>query len=305
MKKYLYLILVLVFIYSCKRHASTSQNSSVIKKTDSTKTVIGNIKFNNPILKQYQEFVNSLDTNDMATSTKAAEKFKALFKGQNQNTCDTAFIIFNKYYERLTNVLDDRHQKDTVNNYDKYLLYEDSLKHLPQKIKQYLDKLRVNGFMTTVSEGASYVTEDMDFVAKWFYANVSPTMKEYLIQLHKESKDIFMSDASILINSKELVDRTVWWEKFANSNPHFLLHKEARDNFSGSLEILLEGSDNSSVWDTLSNKLSSYFKEAYEYAEIKYPSSETARKVAPYYKFLLDGKKDSADSLLKVYLKNK
>jgi len=305
MKKYLYLILVLAFICSCKRNTSTTKKSPAVGKADSTKTVLPSIKFNNPILKQYQDFVGSLDTNDMTTTTKAAEKFEALFKGQDQNTCDTAFIIFDKYYGQLTNVLDDRHQKDTVNNYDKYLLYEDSLKHLPQKIKQYLDKLRVNGFMTTVSEGASYVTEDKDFVAKWFYHYVSPAMKEYLSQLNKESKDIIEEDASILIDSKELVDVTVWWEKFANSNPHFLLHKEARDNFSGSLEILLEGSDNSSVWDTLSNKLSSYFKEAYEYAEIKYPSSETARKVAPYYKLLLAGKKASADSLLKVYFKSR
>ena len=208
MKKYLYLILVLIFTYSCKRNASTTKNSSAIKKPDSTKTVTTTVKFNNPILTQYQDFVNSLDTNDMTTSTKAAEKFTALFKGQDQNTCDTAFTIFDKYYERLANVLDDHHHKDTV-DYDRYLVYEDSAKYMPEKVKLYTDKLAANGFTTIVSEGSTYVTEDRDFVAKWFYRYVSPAMKEYLTQLNKESKDIIMDDASILISSKELVDRTV------------------------------------------------------------------------------------------------
>lgn len=301
MKKYLYLFLVLVFIYSCKRHTSSNKNQSVTKKSDSSKTVTSAVKFNSPILKQYQQFVNSLDTNDMTTSTKAAEKFKVLFKG---HTCDTAFTIFDKYYERLTNVLDDHHHNDTI-DYDRYLLYEDSAKHMPQKIREYTDKLAANGFTTAVSEGSTYVTEDRDFVGKWFHNYVSPVMKEYLTQLNKESKDIIMDDASILISAEELVDRTVWWEKFASNHPHFLLHKEAQNHHLDHLETLLEGSENTQVVDFESHVLTPYFEDAYKYAKSKYPSSETAKKVAPYYKFLIQGKKASAGSLLKVYFKNR
>lgn len=304
MKKYLYLILVLAFICSCKRNTPTTKKSAAIEKSGSTKMAIPSIKFNNPILKQYQAFVNSLDTNDMATSTMAAEKFQVLFKGQNQNTCDTAFTIFDKYYEHVTNVLDDRHHKDTV-DYDRYLVYEDSSRHMPEKVKQYTDKLAANGFGTTVSEGSTYVTEDRDFVAKWFYSYVSPAMKDYLIQLNKESKVIIMDDASILINSNELIDRAVWWENFAKQYPNFILHKQAKNNFLETFETLLEGSENTQVLDIESHQLSSYFEDAYKYVESKYPSSETAKKITPYYKFLLQGKKASADSLLKVYLKNR
>jgi hypothetical protein len=240
----------------------------------------------------------------VTTSTLAAKKFNSLFKEQSNAICDTAFILFNSYYDKLNNDLDDLQQKDTTLNL-KYFIRDDTGKtpELSKKTKFYVDHLAENGFNVYLSEGDAYIGQDRDFIAKWFYSLVSPTMKKYLIQLNKENKQVYIEDASIMISPTELVDRAVWWENFVKENPNFILLKASQENALDYLKNLLEGTDNTSVISLDNNKLTPFFTEAYNHAESKYPSSEVTKKISPYYKLLLKGKTKSADSLLKTYFK--
>lgn len=306
MKKSIYFILVLGFIYSCRhrdrpnRHLDSATKQIAFKKNNSNSVV-----YSNPLLNEYRIFLNSLNSTDAETSTFAAKKLNSLFKGQSNPICDTAFMLFSNYYDKLNNDLDDSQRKDTTLNLEKYFIRDDKSKtqKLSEKTKLYIDRLAENGFNVYLSEGDAYIGQDRDFIAKWFYGLVSPTMKKYLIQLNKENKKIYIEDASIMISPTELVDRTVWWENFVKENPNFILSKTSDENASDYLKNLLEGTDNSQVINDDTNKLNPFFAEAYDYAENKYPSSETAGKISLYHQLLLKGEIKGADSLLKIYFK--
>jgi len=244
--------------------------------------------------------------NSRESSAFSANKFTALFNEQDQQTCDTAFILFNNYYEKLTNSLDELHFKDTTIKYDSLLT--DSGKYLHQisgKLLSYAQRLKNNGFKVYMSEGDTYIGPDLDFIAKWFYSYVSPTMKEYLIQLNKENKEGFSEDAGLTISARTFIDRTVWWEKFTIKNPNCIISKDAESNWKSYLGSLIYGMDNSPVIDLDKNTISDYYMAAYTYVQNSYPNTQTNRLIAPYFKLLLQKNNSKADQLKKEYEKKK
>ena len=238
----------------------------------------------------YNQFVNKLDPSDLSTSLQAAQKFDEVFKKQDQQLCDTAFTIFSAYYDKMEDALGNKFI-DTY-NLDS-LLFRDTIKApLPLKAAEYVERLKVNGFMVTESEGDAYINEDRDFIEKWFYDSVSPLMKTYLIQLNKENKKPFDEDAGIIVSPAEFADRTVWWENFSTNNPGFIYHEDANATFKSYLGLIFQGEDNTRVVDLDATKLNSFFIDLYTYLQGKYPQSKTTRLVKPYFEAL--SKRDTA-----------
>jgi hypothetical protein len=210
---------------SCRHHSKKSKNlkrsadTGVFNYTPRTK-----IKphYNNPLFKQYSQFLSKLDTGNMESSGVAARKYVDLFGNQGKNNCDSAYMIFDEFYEKLTNHIDELSRRDTTIKYDS-LLTDSNRKYyskLSEKLTLYAQKLKDNGLRVYQSEGDDYIGQDLDFVAKWFYKYVSPAMKLYLIQLNKEDKEGFSEDAELIISPYQFVNRTIWWEKFASKYPN-------------------------------------------------------------------------------------
>ncbi|HEY6899686.1 MAG TPA: hypothetical protein VI233_03550, partial [Puia sp.] len=88
-------------------------------------------------------------------------------------------------------------------------------------------------------------------------------MHEYLSQTSKEEKEGFPKDAAIIITPSRLVERSVWWEQFADRHPNFEYIREAREQYSSYLGILLTGMDNTPLTDN--GKLTSFYEDAYTF----------------------------------------
>jgi hypothetical protein len=229
MIKYLYLVLLLFVLAACKQKPTTITKVNLTKTTEQIVKVVkqGKWKYNDPLFYQYAHFLDSLNTSVPQSAVKATDMYARLFKGKSQQVCDTAFTIFNGFYKKLADSLEQVNYKDST-DLDKYYAYTDGPKEsdIPIDVRSYVKNLRYNGFDIKEEEGAMYVAQDRDFVAKYFYSFVSPIMKQFLVQVNKEYKEIYMEDASIVIGEKGLVDRAIWWEEFEKKYPDFIWRSE-------------------------------------------------------------------------------
>lgn len=260
--------------------------------------------FTNELLKQYQNYTDTLNKSDIESSHLAAEKFLSMFSNSDQALCDSAYYIFDQHYLAVNDKIDSLVRLDTTIKADSLLI-----KHPKQPISAKLavlkEQLARNGYMIYVSEGDPYIGLDEDFLAKWFYSKVSPTLKTFLIQENKENKKVPTEDASIIISPQEFVSRLVWWESFNRQYGDFLFANRSFSNEDFYLTILLSGIDNDPLVEfDSSTKITDFYKTAAAYLQNKYPLSPSASIIPAYYKAIANGQgKKIGKSLLLPYLK--
>ena len=253
-------------------------------------------------LSAYQSFIDTLDSLDVNTASLAAQKYQILFQQEEAPIRDSGYILFNNYYEKLERNLNELHVKDTADYYALLPGYTTNKRNTPtDRQKQYVESLHKNGFQLASAEGMTYIIPDLDVISSWFDAYVTPTMKEYLIQLNKENKEGFAADAGITISPQQLVDRTTWWEGFIKRNPSFVLLNETKEQRKYLFTVLILGMENTPVKSYQNGDLEPFYKTAYDYLQKTYPESETNQLVAPYYKALQRKQTKLADSLINEY----
>ncbi|TSJ37215.1 hypothetical protein FO440_20845 [Mucilaginibacter corticis] len=294
MKNCIYSLLFVLVIVSCKNKTTQRSENDTAKKSVKK----SNISYQNPLFSQYVDYLKSQDIKVAASNTNAIKKFVELFKGKDARTCDTAFLIYNKFYKKMTESLEDVNEKDSI-DLDVFYTYKNGPKNIPPNVIDYVKNLRDNGFDILEEEGSVYVTQDWDFVAKYYYDLVSPSMKEFLQEINIESKQLYLEDGSITIAADTLVDRAAWWEQFETKHANFIWKDEVLATKKEYLNVLLRGSDNTEIF--YDRQLNEYFKKAYLYLEKKYPGTETYKLAKPVYELLIQGKKTEADNVLEQY----
>ncbi|MDR3693647.1 hypothetical protein [Mucilaginibacter sp.] len=297
-KNLLFFLLVFLFLIACNQ--GSKNKTTTTTRFNSKKN---NQPYNNPLFKEYSSFLSKLDTSNIENSTIAVKKFVELFKNQKQNVCDTAFMLFDSYYGKLSNTIEDLPLRDTSIKYDSLLTDSNSknISNLSVKLQLIARKLKENGVMVYMSEGDVYIGQDLDFVARWFYGHVSPAMKEYLAQLNIESKQRLTDDAALTIGPDQLAERTIWWERFSSENPNIIISASCKNNWIGYLSILFEGMDNSPILDYGSQNINPYFKTAYSYLQKNFPDSKTNKLINPYFNSLARKDTVNAKKLISKY----
>lgn len=250
-------------------------------------------KYGNPVLLQYDRYINALDTQSIHMGGQALDTFKLLFKNQPAAVCDTAFYIFNQFHYRLSLYLYWHMDADSM-NYEDMVFPDEQGKMRPLSKKQIARKkvINKNGFTLQGSEGSAFINQDLNYISQQFGKYVSSAMKQYLEQLDKEMQEALKEGLGFKIQPHVLVDRTLWWEQFskANAATSFLYGKEASDMYTGMLSVLMLGAEHTSsvrayVKDNLAeDSLTSYYQTAWTYLAEKYPQSKANTVVAPYFK---------------------
>ncbi len=252
-------------------------------------------------LSVYEQYLNKLDTGHAVNASLAAHKFEELFSTTTQQINDSAYRLFERYYTRLADGLSDQHKFDTIETISSNAIsLDDPGKYLAELAKPFAE-LKANGFRLSETEGMVIVIEDRSFIQPHFYKFVSPSMKEFLQQVKKESDEGFQEDAALLISPVQLCERTVWWEKFANTYPAFAMKDYATGTQKEYTTVLLKGMDNSPIADYDTKHIDSAYKEAYDHVLRKYPESATAHILKPYYDALLANDSAKASKLLMEY----
>ncbi len=234
--------------------------------------------------------------------SKAADKYTSLFKGQPSSMADSGYVIFEKFYRRVDNTINEIHFQDSTDYKPLVLVYDEpNPLALTQKLKDYNNKMIANGFEVDMTEGATYLKQDRDFIAKHFYSFISPVLKEYLVQVNKDHKEGFSEDGGLTISPVQLADRVIWRENFLRKHPDFIFRKSAESERKSYLATLFEGMDNTPVLSFEDGKLDPSYAEAYQYLQKKAPQSPASKLIKPYFAALQKQDTSKANSLLTLY----
>ena len=266
----------------------------------------GKEKENPNLLNDYNSFLLKLDSTEITTVPSAITKYQTLFKNGSIGIKDSAFVLFSTYYEKVDRNVNQRMEKDTT-NFDPLISLDANMNPLPisEKLKKYKDRIEQNGFEISSTEGMAYLKQDRDYIAKNFYGYVSKTMRVYLEQVNRENKEGFQEDAGPTIEPKAFVDRVVWWENFITNNNNFMMLEDAKERKKYLLTFLIIGMDNTQVLSYDSSGIEEYYKTAYTYLQNKFPNSETAKIILPYFNALLEKDIAKAEQIVNDYKRHK
>jgi hypothetical protein len=288
--------LLFVFIFSCKQ-----QKQEKVEK-DSTPPVVAAPVKNNAV-ETYNTFVAKLDTSKVASVLIAAKQFDSLFANADSIRADSAFVVFNGFYDKVLNYLNEQHLTDGV-NYTAYVEGKNAVKGRKSASSDaHIKTLRENGFTIDMSEGSTYVRQDRRQISRYLYPHVSSAMKAYLVQSDIELEEGFVEDAGLVITPIALSKRILFWEDFLRNNPFFSFTQQIKQNQKGYYTFLLEGIDNTPLFDQGTQHLNSAYKAAFEFILTTSPQSDLAGHIKPYYAALTKNDLKTAKSLLLNYKK--
>jgi hypothetical protein len=287
-------IYLLVFFVLCLISCSPWQRSSNAFVYDDTippppiKNPFEQYHFHDPLLVQFQKSVPGFGRIDPEIIGEKTEAFRTIFQNSSKELSDSGFYIFYERHVLTSWKLNDRRVQDTT-IYDSlaFVLHNPELIKLSSRITDYVVRLERNGYKLSESEQGPLIVPDYEYVKRNFYEYLTSVMTSYLDQLNQEDKTFSWTTRSFIIDSVTLIDRVVWWERFVKSNPDFLDRRMAAIRVEMYRRHLIEGKSNFPLYDD-TNALSDYYRKAYNYLFEKYPETETAKLLKPYYSSLLE-----------------
>ena len=302
MKKYFLPIILSSILFACSSSPETTDDRPAQAEWNDTISP-------ETLLDEYDDFVAEIDSNDVEAIGKATEKYEELFENSDEETCDKAFMIFDRMYENMENILNEDVMNDVALQEIVWTAYDENGKKqpIPAEYKKLENRVKPYGYRLEFPEGMISIGLDRSYIAKNFYKYVSPEMRNFLVQLDKDNNKPFSEDAGIIIDEKEFVERLIWWENFEKQNPEFLDKHRVREINQQLFLYFLEGMNNTPAYfmndEDQSIEVEPYFKTCYELLEKRYPKSDAWKRTKPYWKALQASDQDAAENLLKDYTK--
>ena len=301
-------ILLILFITAC-----SSPQKPKSEKVDNGES--GQKTTTSPIdsVQEYADFIQSLDSAKVESVSLATKKFEELFKESSPDLCDSAFVKFQHFYEKMETTVSLLVESDSVLQkayWDEIEKTNEITLDLPV-LKKYEKKLIRNGYRFEIWEGNLMAGTNRSFLEKNFYSMLSSPMRAFLKLCQSDDDNPFQHDAGIVIPETEYVKRLIRWETFIEKNPSFIRIDRAREMYRMYFTYFLIGMDNTPAYDKVINEageevltdLDPYFKTAYTYLKKKYPKSLTYAKVKPYWKAIDEKNLDKMNQLEKSYRK--
>lgn len=295
LKLFVSLIVILLIFSSCNKKAeqqSQNTDSSAVYKPDTL-----TIPQENPLIKEYRHFLASLDTTKAESALKATDKYKSVFNGQSAGLCDSAFVYYQAVLDTIENELNLKLQDDTTD----YSVPSDPA--TAQKLTVIKKNLATNGFKVSYNEGMMYIEQNRNTVYQQLSPMLSDPMKAYLKELELEHREGFATDEAIVISPRKHVDRIIWYENFMKANPKFVFADNCNNYKKAYLTYLITGFDNTKLFSNRQDmQLSHYFSTAYSYLFQKYPQSNAASLLKPYFTAISQKQAATMKDLKKQYI---
>lgn len=285
MKNYLKLCLfayILMTGTGCKDEQSeTTQTETTVSSENATT--------DEAKLKTYKDFLNTLDTTNLASSSKAGEEFQKLFTNTDREINDSAYSLFRDFHERM--ILPQQNIIDKDNN--SYAGIFGGVE-VSKKVAEHQSTLQKNGFDLNQTEGYVYIEASYEFQKKYVFDRLSPAMQSYFNQSQKEITEGTASDGGLIVEPKILAERVIFWEEFLKKYPNFRWKREVIFEVSSLNNMLFNGLDNTRAFDYDTQKLNAAYQEAYNFLMKSEAETQAKKMLAEYYPILLKNKmKDS------------
>jgi hypothetical protein len=284
--KYLSFVVTTIFIVLC---ASNIHSQTNVLTTPDT-------------LQEFQQYINSLDPNDISTLDKLVNRYRQVFENSSVFTRDTAFIVFWRFYVTVGDSLGGKYVQDekynsfyNIKNFDENSSKNEKLKlslisknkNLTEHDFAILKKLNHYGYKFDIIEGNILISiADSKFILKNFAGLISSGMKQYITKVIEEIDTAENSDKALTISVDEIANRLLWWENFINKNKDFLLIDDCVSTYDGYLYTLMMGTDSSPAFNNGDQKLNEKFKRTYERIIKNSRGTKAAEIISKYYNIL-------------------
>ncbi len=231
-----------------------------------------------PRLAQLSAFLKTLNPTKLESGKKAIDYVKTNLAGASGTLADATFILLESFLFRMETEGSFYNLTDAMQWTDED--YE-AIHTEKFDVNKYpvTKSLVANGFRLEVGEGMVFPIVDWAQLANFFATKVTPPMKEYILQNVAEQKESAYDDGGIIIGLDTLAERAIYWEKFNQQNPYFVRNYQTQESERWLRLVMVNGSDNTPVFDYESQTVSEDFKKAWVLILQKYPGSKLAKAV--------------------------
>jgi hypothetical protein len=253
-------------------------------------------------LQIYQNYINTLNPNDISTLDNSVNKYRQLFEKSSAFEKDSAFIIFWRYYVTVADSLGAKYVQNEKYNSFINIKHFDEASSKNEKLKQTLLEKNKNlnekdfnilksinhyGYKFDSIEGLILLSiTDSKFILNNFTGLISASLKQYITKVIEEIDSAENSDYASPITLTELVSRTLWWENFINNNPNFFLIDDCIATYNSYLYALMIGTGRLQAFDSNNQKLNDNFRKIYERIMTRYKGTKAAEVISKYYNIL-------------------
>lgn len=234
---------------------------------------------NTRLLSTYKNYLQQLSNSNPSSISSAIARYKSLFIGKaNTKTHDAAYQAFRQFYEQVLAQLKRQpltkyqHLKTEIERYQRAYMQRDA----------FAKELADNGFNFGLDNGKVVIVEDVDFLYRVFYREMSTPMRAFMNQYQLEEPNFWWKEEQLAIPPKELASWVLAWNYFVATYPDFMWHSEAKRRLSQQLNILLQGSALAPAFDKNTEILEKDYQEAYLYITSNYPNSRIGKAFQQY-----------------------
>jgi hypothetical protein len=223
-------------------------------------------------------FLKTLNVKKLESGKKAWDFVKANYTASNGTVADAAFILLERFFRRMETEGEFYKMTEAVQWADAD--YEAIYKNTFDINKYPITKsLAENGFGIATGEGMVFPVTDWAKLRDFFAPRTTPPMKAFIEQHAAEEMTPMYDDGGLIIPVEKVAERAIFWEKFNQINPHFVLNEQTRENQRWMRHTIINGADNTPMYEYESQAINEEYKKAWADIQQKYPGTELARQI--------------------------
>lgn len=232
-------------------------------------------------LTQLSMFLKTLDVKKLESGKQAWDYVKTNIADSKGTLADASFVLLENFLFRMET------EGELYNITEKIKWDDEDYQAISSKrfdVSKHPDtkKITDNGFRLATGEGMVFPVVDWNKLSDFFVGKVTPPMKSYLQQKTIEETKAAMSDGGFIIPIQEVADRAVFWEKFNQDHPYFVLNEETKESQRWMLHSLTNGANNTPVFNSETKMVQDEFAKMWKYVQDKYAGTAAAKRVKEF-----------------------
>lgn len=223
-------------------------------------------------------FLKELDVKAVESGGKAWGFVEQHFSNATGSLADAVFILLEQFFRRMEGEGTFYTMTEIQNWSDAEMtaIYEDKFDPASKPVTKTLAS---NGFRIVTAEGSVFPVVDCRKFLAFFGAKTTPPMRDYINQRTNEQNNPMFDDGGVIIPLEMVAEQAVFWEKFNRANPWFPLREETKSSEEWMQLVLVNGADNTPVFDYETDEIDEEFKNVWDYILKKHPDTDLAKSV--------------------------
>ena len=230
------------------------------------------------VLSQFSMALKGMNTKKLDSGKKAWDAATKSFSNASGALADAGFVMLQHFMMRLEMDGQFYNMTEAINwSDDDYKAMADD--KFDMNKYPATKSLAENGFTTGMGEGQVFPITDFKKLHAFFALKCSPAFKIFLDQELLEFSNQAWDDGGIVVPLEQIADRAIFWEKFNQTNPYFLLKDRTQESERWTALVVHNGANNTQVYNYDTKEVMDDYKKLWAYVIQKYPGTALANSI--------------------------